>query len=343
MVVAHVGRALLIGVVPLAYVLGRLSVGLLVGAAFTVGLLSAVFNILYVSYLPSLVNRSQLVRANVRLEATYTISDIGGRGVGGLLVQAFAAPLALVFDAFTYVVAAGLASRIAHRPAPANEPGRGPAWPTIMAGVALITRHPILRPIVLQSVCYNLFAGAVNALFLLFGTRSLGLSPGALGAIMAIGSAGGLAGALVARRAAEWLGAGRAMTLAMALCPAALALVPAASGPMSRAGAMLAAGLVVNGFGLAIFNVHSLSVRALIIPSSRLPTVTGSFQTLSNGVLPVSGVLAAALGSAVGVRYAIAACVAALGVGAVTFLLSPVRLFDANQVPDTGRPSTEQP
>jgi hypothetical protein len=120
------------------------------------------------------------------------------------------------------------------------------------------------------------------------------------------------------------------MTWSMLACSVSLGLVPAAAGSTAVVVAVLIAGLVLNGVGLGIFNVHSLSARALLIPGDKLGVVTGSFQALSIGALPASGVLTAALGSAIGTRAAIAVCVAALTVLAVLFVLSKIRHYDGS-------------
>jgi Na+/melibiose symporter-like transporter len=330
MTVLHLSRAVLISSIPLAYLVGWLSIGLLAVVAFAVGLLTAMFNVVYLSYVPSIVDRRQLVDANARLEATYTISQIGGPGLGGMLVQLFAAPLALLVDGVTYLAAGLLSSRIEHEQPRPQRADRPPAWQSIKDGIAIILRHPVLRPLVLISVGFNLFGGAVYILFLLFGTRDLGLSPGVLGACLAVGSVGGLVGTLLARPLAAKFGMGQAMTWSMLACSVSLGLVPAAAGSTAVVVAVLIAGLVLNGVGLGIFNVHSLSARALLIPGDKLGVVTGSFQALSIGALPASGVLTAALGSAIGTRAAIAVCVAALTVLAVLFVLSKIRHYDGS-------------
>lgn len=335
MTTAHLMRAVLVAAIPVAYLFGVLSISLLFAVAFVLGCLTAVFNIVYISFLPALVHESQLVNANAKLEATYTVSQIGGPGLGGVLVQLFAAPLALLVDGVTYLLAGLLSSQItAGRPAD-RESDQVSALSSIRRSVGFILGHRVLRPLVLQSASYNLFASAILVLYLLFGTRELGLSPGVLGVLLALGSAGGLIGAVVAARAARALGTGIVMVSSMLLCSIGLGLVPAAGGSTVVASGILLLGLVLNGFGLALFNVHSLAIRAQVIAVDQLGTVTGGFQTLSSGSVPLSGVLAAALGSLFGTRVAIAMCASCLLLASVGFTVSSMRTFGRERLADT--------
>lgn len=330
LVVTNFGRAALLGLIPLMYVLDLLTMTLLLVVAFAVGVLTAVFDIAYVAYLPQLVSRQKVVEANAKLEATYSIADVGGPGLGGLLVQLLTAPLALLADVASYLTAGVLALRIRHTEVPAASSGPAPRpWESIRQGLSATLRHAVLRPMVVQSALFNLFGQAVFTLFLLYGVRNLHLSSTVLGAVLATGSLGGLAGTVVARKAAERFGTGRTIVWAMALASAALALVPAATGTPGTVLALLVVGLALHGVGLAVFNVHSLAVRATLVPGEMLGRVTATYRVISNGTLPLAGVLAGILGQAYGARAAMVICIVTLCGCSAVFLLSPVRRLDS--------------
>jgi Transmembrane secretion effector len=92
---SNLGRVLLVGLVPLLSGLGLLRMGHLYAIAFAVGTLTVLFDVAYQSYLPSLVDREQLVEGNSRLQASASAArGWGGPGLGGLLVQLVGAPRA---------------------------------------------------------------------------------------------------------------------------------------------------------------------------------------------------------------------------------------------------------
>ncbi|MFB4283180.1 MULTISPECIES: MFS transporter [unclassified Nonomuraea] len=324
--VANLGRAALLGLVPVLYVADLLSMPVLYAIAFLTGLLTAVFDVAYVVYLPSLVSKDQLVQANSRLEATYSIASIGGPGVGGLLVQWLTAPVSIVANAVTYLAAAVSVAAIRHREPPPDRPAdRASTWTEIKEGLATTLRDPLLRPLTVGSAWFNLFEQVILTLYLLYGVRELHLSTSLLGAVLAVGSVGALAGSFVADRAGQVLGVGRTMVWTMILGCAALGLVPAASGSPLVAGSVLAAGLFVYGLALAVFNVHSLSLRGALVPPELLGRVTATYRFFVFGTIPLGGLLGGLLGERLGVRTAMVIAVAALLAGAVVFAVTRIR------------------
>lgn len=330
MITAHAGRAVLLALVPTLYAMDLLTMANLLAIAFAVGAMTAFFDVAYVTYVPQLVTRDQLVDANAKLESTYSISNIGGPGLAGVLVQTLTAPFAILVDVVTYVIAGILGLRIRHVETPPDPSGsRLSPFAAIKDGVAATLRHPILRPVVLVSACFNLCVPVIITLFLLYGVRDLGLPASTLGLLLAAGAVGALAGTVVASRVARRIGIGRTMVWSMMLCTVSMALIPAAGGPTVALILTLIVGLGLRGLGLGIFNVYSLAVRAMVIPADMLGRVTATYRFMSNGTLPLGGVLAGVLGTVLGVRTAIVVGVAFVIACSVMFMVSGVRRFTA--------------
>src|SRR5437763_2616377 len=115
MLIVNVGRAILIALIPIGAALGFLRVEYLYGIAFAVGVLTVFFDLAYQAYLPSIVPHELLTSANGRLVASASAAELGGPGVGGLLVQAVTAPYALVADAVSFLASVASLLRIEHR------------------------------------------------------------------------------------------------------------------------------------------------------------------------------------------------------------------------------------
>ena len=115
LIVGDVGRALVLASVPLAYVLGRLSLPQLYLVAFVSGTLTVFFDVAYMSYLPSLMTRDRLVEGNSKLETTRAAAQIGGPGLAGVLIQAFSAPVAIAADAVSFVISAAFCLAISSK------------------------------------------------------------------------------------------------------------------------------------------------------------------------------------------------------------------------------------
>jgi MFS family permease len=210
---SNLGRALLVGLVPLLSGLGLLRMGHLYAISFAVGTLTVMFDVAYQSYLPSLVDREQLVEGNSKLQASASAARVGGPGLGGLLVQLVGAPRALLLDAASYVISAAslLAIRNQEPDPPADRDGepRAGLRREIGEGLAVTYRNPVLRSMAGLAATYNLFEGAVLALLVLYATRELGLSAGLIGLVVSAGSLGALAGTALTGRLERRLGVGR--------------------------------------------------------------------------------------------------------------------------------------
>lgn len=353
MVTCHLARAGLIAIVPIAYWADALNVTLLLADAFAVGAFTAVFDVAYVAYVPRLVTREHVADANARLESTYSIAEAAGPGVGGMLVQALGAPLAPLADVASYGAAAVLAGTM--RPATeAVSPGSLERRPLraiaydMTRSVSVILRHPVLRPLVMQSAAFNLLGLVAFTLFLVFGVQDLDLPPAALGWILATASVGALLGVLTAVRLADRFGSGQVCFWATVLCSVALGLIPAATGPKSVAASLLVLGFLVHGVGLGISNVNSLNIRAECIEPDQLGRVTGGWRLLSHGTIPLNGLVASGLGLLLGPRWAIAVSVTLLTLALALLpsrrlreYRSPIRLSGADATPPPIAPRSE--
>jgi MFS family permease len=99
---ANIGRAILLGSIPLMALNYRLTMGYLYVISFAVGVLTVFFDVAYQSYLPVLVMREQLVEGNSKLEGSRSVAEIAGPAVAGGLIQAFTAPLRLQWMQFHF-------------------------------------------------------------------------------------------------------------------------------------------------------------------------------------------------------------------------------------------------
>src|SRR5205823_9515501 len=103
-------RALLLGSIPLAAVLGVLAMPQLYVVAALSGALTLAFGVAFTAYLRGLVSSTRLMEANARLELSRSAAHAGGPGLAGALVQAFSAPAAILADAISFAVSAVSAS-----------------------------------------------------------------------------------------------------------------------------------------------------------------------------------------------------------------------------------------
>jgi MFS family permease len=316
MIAADLGRAALFASVPACYALHALTLPQLFLVTFGAGTLSVLFNVSDATMFVSIVAPDQYVDGQSLVYGSRALSFVGGPSVGGVLVQALSAPFAVVADALSFLGSAFFLGRI--RPAePPCDDSRG----SVLAGARFIAGSALVRASLIAVATINFFNLMFFALYLLYAVRVLHLRAGVLGVLLGAAAVGGVLGALVTKRLAARIGAGRAYTAGCLLFTAPLVLWPLAHGRPVVVLAMLFAAEFGSGFGVMVLDISIGAIFAAVIPDPLRSRVTGAFQAVNYGVRPLGALLGGLLGSAVGLRGAL--WVAVIGGMAGSMLLLP--------------------
>ena len=173
------------------------------------GTLSVLFGVCDNTLFAALVPKDRYIAANTLLNGSRGLSFVAGPSVSGLLVQLLNAPIALLTDAASFLCSAIMLARI-HPVEPEPTPGAG--W-GISEGLRFIAKQPVLRTLLAATTTLNLFNFIFSALVVLYATRDLGISPGALGVVLGIGAIGALIGAAFTKPLVARLGVGKSYLL----------------------------------------------------------------------------------------------------------------------------------
>jgi MFS family permease len=324
LVVADVGRFLVLGSIPVAYALDAMHIGHLYVAAFLSGVFTVFFDVAYAAYLPSLIDRDRLVDGNSKLEISRSGAQLLGPGVAGILVEAITAPAAILADAGSYLGSVLFLLLIRNREPRIEPPAERPRMlAQIGEGLSYVLRHTLLRPIITCTALLNLASGLNFAVLLLFAVRALDLSPGAIGVVLALGNVGFMAGAFVAGRIARRLGVGPTVIGAGALIGLGYSLVPLAT-PAIAIPILMISG-VLGSFGGVLYNVNVRSLAQSITTERMLGRTVATARFVVWGTIPVGSFVGGFLGSAIGLRPTLWVSAAVGLVGFLWPLLSPVR------------------
>ncbi|RKE22811.1 MFS transporter [Streptomyces sp. TLI_171] len=320
MIATDLGRAAVLLTVPIAFAAGVLTLAQLYAVVLLTGTLSVFFHVCNPPLFVALVPAEQYLRGNALINGSRAVTYVAGPGLGGLLVQLLAAPLALVVDAASFLVSALFLRRISPEEPPPAAPGRGSA----AEGLRWIRRSPVILAALLGTATVNLFTFVIGALFVLYATEELGFSAGLLGAVMAAAAVGTLLGAAVTGRLAARIGVGPAFLLGLVAFPAPLLLIPLAGGSPGTAAALLFGAEFLSGVGVMILDITAGTIFAACIPDALRSRVSGAYQAVNYGVRPVGSLLGGLLGSTLGLRPALwIAAVGALASG-LWVLFSPI-------------------
>ena len=329
LIAGDIGRAIALATVPAAYMLSVLTMAQLYVIGFVVGTLTVLFDVAYQSYLPSLVERDQLVDGNGKLEASRTIAQSAGPALGGGLIGLVTAPLAILADAVSFVMSGVFIFAIRrHEPAPdrhADEHGRarGSLRQEVGEGLRYVLGNPYLRGIAASTATANFFNNLATATFIVFAVRELSLSAGQIGVIIGLGNIGAVIGALTADRLAQRFGVGRTIIGSTALGGPGLLLYALA--PRDFPVPFLIAGAFLIGFEAVVYNINQVSFRQAITPTSMQGRMNATMRFIVWGTIPIGSILGGAVATLFGLRTAIWVGAVGMLLALVPLLLSPVR------------------
>ena len=327
---ADAGRFVLFAAIPLLVWAGVSDIALLYPIVFAVGILTVLYQVADFAFLPSVVAAHQLVDANGKIAATSSANEIAGRGLGGLLVQAATAPVAIAITAVTFAVSALSLRRIRvdqlEDPEAESPPGRTrPARQEVVEGLRHALTNRYIRALLGEATTFNLFNELFIIGLLLWALRDLGISAFATGLIFTAGGFGSFMGAWFGARVTGRFGYGRVLLLTMAIGNTA----PLGAALADRAGAgatlVLCALFLLIGLGSGIANVHAVSLRQTTLPEELRGRVNAAYRLISWGAIPL-GAAAGGLATAhIGGQGAM--LIGAVGMAAATLWVafSPVR------------------
>ena len=341
MIVADLGRALLLATVPVAYALDILTITQLYLVAFFTGALSVFFFVSYNTLFVSMVPREHYLEANSLLAGSRAFSFVGGPSVGGVIVQVFSAPYALAADAVSFLMSAYYLGSIR----PVEPPTEASGQSRVTAGLRFIWRTPTLLASLAATATINFFNFVFYALFILYATRSLHVRPGVLGAVLGAAAIGGVIGSILTGRLSRSLGVGRVVVLGSFLFPIPLLLVPLAGGPKPLVLALLFLAEFGSGLGVMIFDISIASIFQAVVPDRLRARFSGAYTFVNYGVRPLGSLVGGFLGSTIGLRPTLWLGAVGAILGGLFLLPSPMPHIDA--LPETaeeggGAPATIQ-
>jgi MFS family permease len=214
----------MLALIPPLWWLGVLQLRHLIVVAVIVGIGSVFFDVSYQRYIPLIVESRQVPDANSTLEASFQVARIGGPALAGALLAVLAAPVLLLADAVSHIVAA--LSRIRDREIVSDPSECLGLGHEIAEGVRFVAGQPLIRRVVGTATFSNFFAVMSMTLLPLLLLKTLDLGTGTLGIIYSVGAVGGLLGALATPHLARKVGQGTIIPLSAIASGLPVALIP---------------------------------------------------------------------------------------------------------------------
>jgi MFS family permease len=311
--------------VPVAAWLQLLTIEQLFMVAGLVGAASVLFDLADNAFLPSLIERDQLMEGNSKLGVTDSVAEIGGPALAGVLFQLLTAPFAIAVNAGTYLASALLLGGLRVREEVLAAPAEQQHWAAdLVFGWRTVMAEPRVRPLLFLFTLQMMFFAFFGSLYALFALRTLHLTPAILGVTIAVGGVGALLGAFMAPGIVRRLGVGPAIIVCGVVAALSFFLIPLApSAPVMGMLFLMGSQLIGDAFGVAAM-IATTTLQQFVIPQTALGRVGAIFQVARGAGFIAGAILCGGLATAIGVREALMLACAGLLLAELIPAFSPL-------------------
>ncbi len=325
-IAADFGRGLALVAIPIAAWFDGLSMGLLFGVGFLCGVQNVVGGAAYQVLLAQMAGRKRLVEVNAKIALGETSAALVGPGMAGGLIQALTAPFAIVFDAFTFFISALMLRRVEARNDITHVRGTANVWREIGEGLKLVWGNRTLWGLAWLAGLWQFLHHMQIAVLILFATRELSLSAGAIGIAYACGGLGCVLASTFAERLSTRVGVGPVIVHGLIITAfgwQAFGLLGGSGWPATLA---LGLAMLVFDFGAILYGINYLALRQAITPDRLLGRMTATMRFLTVASAPLGSLVGGALATGIGLRGTLLTVgTLGLALAAAAVLWSPVQ------------------
>jgi len=301
-IAANVARGVVLLALPVAAFADALTIELLFAVGFLCGVSNVVGGSASQVLLAQMAGRARLVEANAKIALGETSAALVGPGLAGVLIQLLTAPFAIALDALTFLVSALMVRRIrAAHDVPHPGP-RATVASEIREGLKLVWNNPTLFALAWMAALWQILHHMQVAVLILFATRELGLSAGAIGLVYVFGGVGCMLASALAQRLSARFGVGPVIVHGLALTALGWQAFGLVSGPVWLATIALGCAMLVFDFGSLLYGINYLALRQAITPDRLLGRMTSTMRFLTVAAAPLGSLAGGALATAIGLR-----------------------------------------
>ncbi|MGI8896439.1 MAG: MFS transporter [Casimicrobiaceae bacterium] len=325
-IATDLGRGLALLAIPVSAFTNALSIEILYVVGFFCGVQNVVGGAAYQVLLAQMAGRKRLVEANAKIALGETSVALIGPGLAGGLIQALTAPMAIVLDAAAFFASALMLRRVRAPTDVAHRGGTESVWAEIGEGLKLVWRNRTLLALAWLAGLWQFLHHMQLAVLILFATRDLSMSAGAIGLTFMFGGLGCVLAAAFAERLTARFGVGPIIVQGLILSALAWQAFGLISGPPWLATVVLGMAMLVFDFGAVLYGINYLALRQAITPDRLLGRMTATMRFLTVAAAPLGSLVGGALATVIGLRATLLTIgVLGLALAAGAVLWSPVR------------------
>ncbi|PHV10081.1 MFS transporter [Chitinimonas sp. BJB300] len=257
------------------------------------------------SYVANLIGKDRLVEAHSKFMATASTAQISAPGLAGMLIHWFTAPVAILFNAVSFVVSALILRTIRAVEPPIEARRRESVWREIKAGLRLVWDTPLLRALAVQTCLWQLLNYMLAAVLVLFAVRELKLDAAHMGLSYMLGGLGSMLAALSAERLGGRFGVGPMVGWGFVATAASWLGFGFIPGGVATSMLWFSLCQCLFSFGATMFSIHYLATRAAVTPDVLLGRMIATMRFFTVAPAPLGALAGGALATALGLRGAL--------------------------------------
>jgi predicted MFS family arabinose efflux permease len=270
---------------------------------------------------PALVASQHLAQANGRLELARSMAFAGGPALAGALIAWMGASTSFVLSLMLSLAAVGFLRQV-QEPLRQAAPDRHP-WLELKDGAQFVWSSQLLRPILFTSVAWNISWFILQAIYVPYAIRTLGMGSSEVGLTMACYGVGMIAGSLMASRVVSLMPFGKAILLGPFF--SVLAACVMATTHWLPSVALAGFAYFLFGFGPIIWTITSTTLRQSVTPNVMMGRVTAINIVAGTGARPLGALLGGFVGEMGSDLTSLCMVVAGFTLQAIVITLSRVR------------------
>ena len=259
--------------------------------AFMFGLLEVTRDNAAQAFLPQIVSKNNLPKANGRLFGIEIVTNnFLGTPVGGFLIG-FSLITPFIFDTLLMLVSVFFITGIKgkfERPEDINKDQNTSEM--IKEGVEWLKKNTLLKRLAIYTGIANFFGSMQFPIMILFAQELIGLNAIQY-SFLAYGAAiGGLVGSQVANKINAKLEESKTLLISVALFGIGMFAPYVTSNPF-----IVAWSFGLSSFGSVLWNVQAVSIRQALIPDNLLGRVNSVYRLLALGLNPIGAIFGGAI------------------------------------------------
>ncbi|MED4893278.1 MULTISPECIES: MFS transporter, partial [Heyndrickxia] len=195
-------------VIPIFAFLNALNFYVFYIVVFLSATFSMMFELAYLSFVPIIVSREDLYRANRNLEVSRSLSQIFGQSIAGFLINILSAPISIMIDSISYFISLFFMWKIKMNEKRETVTENINIFKRILKGLKVLINSRILLSISISTAILNFCRTAFETIYILYIVRNVGMHASQIGLIYGLGSIGGIIGAYFSEFISKKMGIG---------------------------------------------------------------------------------------------------------------------------------------